>query len=252
MRCKSLATLAVTVLAAAVLSGAAFGQTARPLQRAGVKFAIFSPDGRRIAAASADTTVDIWDVETRRVVLTLKGHTSWVWSARYSPDGRRILTASQDGTARIWDAGTGRQIAVLKGHTAGVKSAVYSSDGTVVVTASADMTARVWRADNGRELAVLKGHKSWVLSARFSPDARRVVTASQDGTIRVFTAASNTSYIEDPDASMLLSALAGDSDPEAAAGDGKAAPALNALTALVDHKDGQATIGEERADNSAQ
>jgi WD40 repeat protein len=235
MRCRSLAIIAIAALAAAIVNGVAFAEV-RPGQRTGIKFAVFSPDGRHIAAAAADSTVDIWDAATRKVVLTLKGHTSWVWSARYSPDGRRIVTASQDGTARIWDASTGRQLAVLKGHRAGVKSAVYSTDGSVIATASADTTARVWSAD-GRELAVLRGHKSWVLSARFSPDARSVVTASQDGKIRVFTAGSGNSYLEEPDGSPLLAALNGDGGSAGAACDENASPAPDTVAAVEDPVD---------------
>ncbi len=35
----------------------------------------FSPDGKRLASASQDGTVKVWDAATGQEILTLKGHT---------------------------------------------------------------------------------------------------------------------------------------------------------------------------------
>jgi tetratricopeptide (TPR) repeat protein len=64
----------------------------------------FNPDGRRIATASYDRTVKLWDTATGREVFTLRGHTGGVVLLVFSPDGRRIVSGSLDATARVWDA----------------------------------------------------------------------------------------------------------------------------------------------------
>ena len=69
----------------------------------------YSPDGRRIASASGDGTVKVWDAATGQETLTLKGHTGGVYGVAYSPDGRRIASASCDQTVKVWDAGTGQE-----------------------------------------------------------------------------------------------------------------------------------------------
>ena len=38
----------------------------------------FSPDGQRLASASSDKTVQLWDTETGGLQQTLKGHSDWV------------------------------------------------------------------------------------------------------------------------------------------------------------------------------
>ena len=71
----------------------------------------FSPDGKRLASASADQTVKLWDATTGQEMLTLNGHDAGVWSVAFSPDGRRIVTGSADGTAKVWEAATPQQVA---------------------------------------------------------------------------------------------------------------------------------------------
>jgi WD40 repeat protein len=64
----------------------------------------FSPDGSRVATASSDKTVGIWDRESGQQILMLKGHTGSVTSVRFNSDGHRLITASSDRTVRVWDA----------------------------------------------------------------------------------------------------------------------------------------------------
>jgi WD40 repeat protein len=69
----------------------------------------WSPDSSRLATASADNTVRVWDISSGREVTVLAGH-GWLvrWCA-WSRDGTRIASASSDKTVRVWDINTGRE-----------------------------------------------------------------------------------------------------------------------------------------------
>src|SRR5262249_30077934 len=85
----------------------------------------FSPDGRRIASGSEDSTVRVWVAHTGKESLTLKGHTGGVSSVCFSPDGKRIASGSHDRTVKVWDGHTGQQLLTFKGHTNVVSSVAF-------------------------------------------------------------------------------------------------------------------------------
>jgi WD40 repeat protein len=153
-----------------------------------VMSAAFSPDGKFVVTASADSTARLWDAKTGQLVAELRGHTAKVMSAAFSPDGKFVVTASLDGTARVWDAKEGQTVAELRGHRGPVWTAAFGPDGKFVVTASIDQVARVWDAKTAQTVAELHGHTGPLSSASLSPDGKFVVTASADSTARLWDA----------------------------------------------------------------
>lgn len=148
--------------------------------------ASFSPDGKKLATASADKSARIWDATTGQVLVTLQDHQSEVNTAVFSPDGTLIVTSSDDHTAIVWDTTSGKRLLTLRGHSDAVSSAVFSPDGKRIATASLDKTVKLWDAATGTEQLTMRGHKGGIRSIAFSPEGSRVGTASLDGTAKVY------------------------------------------------------------------
>ena len=148
----------------------------------------FSPDGSRLASASFDGTVKVWNAATTKETLTIKGHTGRVHCVAFSPDGSR-LASGDDDTVRLWDAVTGRETLTLRGHAASVTCLAFSPDGSRLASASDDGTVKVWDAVTGRETLTLRGHTAPVTGVAFSPDGSRLASASEVGTVKVWDAA---------------------------------------------------------------
>ena len=145
----------------------------------------YSPDNKRIAVAGEGGLVKVWDSETGRELLALKGHQGRVTSVAFSPDGQRLVAGTDHDTARIWDATTGEQLCVLKGYTSPV---AFSPDGRTIATGHDDSTLRLLDSESGAELLILEGHANRVRCVAFSPDGLRIATGSDDHTSKVWNA----------------------------------------------------------------
>src|SRR5262249_54323595 len=124
----------------------------------------FSPDGGRLATASSDGTVKVWDL-ARCCEAVVTGNKGGAYLYRglgvtFTADSRHVFALDGDDGGRLWDALTGSQVAALGGFKktipgpdgrpttlAGLQAVgtAASSDGRFLV-AGGGGTIRVWDA----------------------------------------------------------------------------------------------------------
>jgi WD40 repeat protein/mono/diheme cytochrome c family protein len=111
----------------------------------------FAPDGRKAVVASGDRSVRYYDVEGRRDIKRLVGHTASVWAVALSADGKSAASGGMDGTARVWDLTTGLEVARYADHRSLVSAVAFTPNGKWVVSGNFDGSVAFWKAATGAE-----------------------------------------------------------------------------------------------------
>jgi hypothetical protein len=152
-----------------------------------VRAVAVTPDGRRAVSASRDGTLQVWELESGRELLTLQGHrrAGSVRAVAVTPDGRRAVSASRDGM-KVWELERGRELQTLQGHAHDMWAVAVTPDSRCAVSASFDKALKVWDLESGCELRSLEGHTGPVYAVAVTPDGRRAVSASKDKTLKVW------------------------------------------------------------------
>ncbi len=157
-----------------------------------VTAAAWSPDASRLASASYDKTVRLWDASSGKVLHILRRHTDRVNVVAWSPDGTHIASAGDDRLVHIWNVASRQVVFTFDRHNGKVINLAWSPDGMRIASAGADKTVQVWEVSSGRVLITYSGHTQPVSGLAWSPDARRIASGSGDRTVQLWEPAKDT------------------------------------------------------------
>ncbi|ETO05806.1 G-protein beta WD-40 repeats containing protein [Reticulomyxa filosa] len=135
---------------------------------------VIGGNGYTICSGSFDKSIRIWDIETAKKLLSLKGHTDSVMSVKYGSNklgingvANTILSGSMDKSVRLWDIRSGQQIQLFTGHTSWAMAVEYSpfevnddkvgGNSNVICSGSLDNTVCFWDIRSNKGLYVIKG-----------------------------------------------------------------------------------------------
>ena len=184
-----------------------------------IKSAAFSADGKRLASASEDRTVRLWDVASGKAVGTLPVHPllaaaefnaavpailqdvkslsqadkqlrpRLVGGITFSPCGRWIA-GGVVGEIWLWDTTTHeiRMVFLLPDGCKRSFALAFSPCGRYLASGSwwrgtEKVSIRLWDVEIGEHLAAFWGHPTDIQTLAFSPDGELLASGSYDGTI---------------------------------------------------------------------
>lgn len=155
----------------------------------------FSPDQRRLFAASHNGRITIFQAESGEPLGAITGLDRPTDGLAVSPDGlllailqkRKLSVWKSDGSAELWQAPANLN-----------RCAVFSPDGEWIATGGQDRIITLWNVSSPtRSRKLLRGHSSPVTGVAFSPDGRRLASSGMD-TVKLWDSRSAAELISLP------------------------------------------------------
>jgi len=107
----------------------------------------FSPDGKKIAVSGGLPgrmgEVQVWDVEKRKLDISVPVTFDTVYGASWSPDGKLVSFGCADKTVRAIEAATGKQVLYQGSHDDWVQDTVFSLKGDHVISVGRDRSVKL-------------------------------------------------------------------------------------------------------------
>jgi WD40 repeat protein len=156
----------------------------------------FSPDGKRLAAASSCAAIYLWDVATGKELVPPNGHRGNVDAVAVSPDARQIATAGWDQSLRLWDARTGKLRRRIPGEETNYTDVSFLPGGKGVMAAEMSRARLVHWDAAGNVVRRFPGF--WRVAC--SPDGRRLAAVAEyrDQTIHLLDSGTGKRLVSFP------------------------------------------------------
>ncbi|UKO95988.1 WD40 repeat domain-containing protein [Nostoc sp. UHCC 0870] len=145
-----------------------------------------SKNGQTLVSASADKTINVWNLNTKEIIFTLIGHNDTVRAIALSTDGQTLASGSGDQTIKIWNFQTFELMRTINTNSGAVWSVAISHDGQILVSGNEDGSIKIWNLYTDKLLHTIHGHEGRVFSVAISPDGKTFATGGLDKTIKVW------------------------------------------------------------------
>jgi RNA polymerase sigma factor (sigma-70 family) len=183
-------TLAVADGDQAYLADVATGTVRARLDahHSGIDDIAFLPDGKSVALATADPSVQLWDPAAGKLIRRLgPDREHLIMRVAFSPDGKLLAAGSRHGVL-LWDPGTGEDRGRLDAPMGAVMGLAFTPDGRSVLAAGEDGKVRLWDLAGRALRQTLDGHGFIGRSLALSRDGERIALGTAFGAIRVWAA----------------------------------------------------------------
>ena len=139
-------------------------------------------DEQYMITGTCDGYVNIWDVESRKLIHQLYGHIRGVSALKF--DSCKLVTGSWDQSVRVWNYRTGECLCTFGGHES--KILCIDFDSNLIAAGSADATVKIWDFVT-KSCFTLRGHKGPVHSVRIHKASNTLFTSSEDCTVLMWS-----------------------------------------------------------------
>ena len=147
----------------------------------------WSPDGKFLASPSRDTTIKIWDSETKKIYKSLEKDQSRVNNISWSNNGSRLVSGGADKSILLWDIQAQTPVPTkLETFKSSIFDLAWSPDNSTIAIACENGEIHLYSVQEGMIESLLKEHVAGVNSLAWSPDCSVLASGSADRTIKIW------------------------------------------------------------------
>lgn len=168
----------------------------------------WAPNSKKLASASWDKTVAIWDVPTKTQLLGNQNSQGWITTVAWSPQSDQVAFGGYDQKIHVFNGVTGKEIKKLKGHTDWIRSLTWSPDGKYLASSSYDRKIFIWDLATDQIVKTLVSDEILVTVVEWSPCGRYLAGGSHNGTIRIWDISTGKILYTYPGRAVGLQSLA--------------------------------------------
>lgn len=149
-----------------------------------IKTLTLSPLGvLAVVAVEGFPDLHMFNVESGKLVRTLKGSGGEIASLAFSRDGRSIISGHSDGALHLWDLGYGQITRTFAGHDSAISSVVFHPEGKQIISGGKDRTVKIWDRLNGEFIRGFMDKNGAITAISLSPDGRWVACGNERGMV---------------------------------------------------------------------
>ncbi|MBI3417029.1 MAG: hypothetical protein HY043_17190 [Verrucomicrobia bacterium] len=146
----------------------------------------YSADGKKLAAATFDNSVHVWNISSNRPLFSLSSAPTGIQSLFFTTDGQRLVI-KEELVARLCDAETGRLLSTFDVATDEYRAVFVHPSGDRFATIDGEDKVKLWSGGKPiHELGVTTGAQPGnYRHVVFSPDGRLLCIAGERTTAKV-------------------------------------------------------------------
>jgi WD40 repeat protein len=160
-----------------------------------IESARFSPDGKMLAVSGGSPgrfgELQIWDIEKKKMKLSLMIGYDTIYGASWSPDGKMVSVGCPDNTLRAFDTETGKQVVFSGAHNDWVLDTTFSVNGDHLISVSRDMSMKLIEVKTERFIdnltSITPGAlKGGLIAVDRHPTKDELLCGGSDGAPKIF------------------------------------------------------------------
>lgn len=144
----------------------------------------YSPNGKWVAVALLNSTVQLIFEDTLKFYISLYGHRLPVMSIDFSSDSQIIASGSADKNVKLWSTQFGNCHRSLRAHNDSVMQVRFLPGTHYLASVGRDREMKLWDCDTYELITAFQGHGGEILALALAQDAAFIVTAGADRQIR--------------------------------------------------------------------